>query len=174
MERVTSRVVESRPGTTPAAGTFEAFFGAEHARLKRAMFVVIGDDHEAEEIVQEAFVRLWERWDRVKNLEDPTGYLYRTALNEFRSVTRRAARRLRMTAELGPVASLSDVDTRVSIAMAVRALPERQRAAIVLVEYLGFESARAATVLGVKAATIRNLAAQARANLKKALEEIDE
>jgi RNA polymerase sigma factor (sigma-70 family) len=170
MERVTSRVVESRPGTTPAARTFGAFFGAEHARLKRAMFVVTGHDDEAEEVVQSAFVKLWERWGRVRNVEDPTAYLYRTAMNEFRSVRRRAARRLRGTPALEYVQSSPDVEARLSVASAVRALPERQRAAIVLVEYLEFSSEQAASILGIKASTVRNLAAQARANLKKALE----
>src|SRR3990170_5364286 len=74
------------------ADSFEAFFRAEHARLLRALFVVTGSAEEAEELMQEAFLSVWERWDRVRSLDSPTGYLYRTAMNAFRSRLRRAAR----------------------------------------------------------------------------------
>ena len=40
--------------------------------------------------MQEAFVRVWERWDRVAGVEDPVGYLFRTAMNLHRSALRRA------------------------------------------------------------------------------------
>src|SRR5438874_4757820 len=70
---------------------FEEFFRAEHVRLLRALFLVTGSAHEAEDLMQEAFVKVWERWDRVKKMADPTGYLYRTAMNAFRSRVRRAA-----------------------------------------------------------------------------------
>ena len=44
---------------------FEDFFGSEHARLFGALCLVTGDRHEAEEIMQDAFLRLWERWEQV-------------------------------------------------------------------------------------------------------------
>jgi RNA polymerase sigma-70 factor (ECF subfamily) len=53
---------------------FEDFFGSEHARLFGAISMVTGDRHEAEEIMQDAFLRLWERWDRVRELDDPSSY----------------------------------------------------------------------------------------------------
>ena len=45
--------------------------------------------------MQEAFVRIWERWDKVGRLEEPTGYLYRAAMNIVRSRYRRASLALR-------------------------------------------------------------------------------
>lgn len=54
-----------------------------------------GNRQEAEEIMQDAFVAIWERWDRVGPMDDPTGYLYRTAMNRHRSGRRRAARAAR-------------------------------------------------------------------------------
>jgi DNA-directed RNA polymerase specialized sigma24 family protein len=59
----------------------------------------------------------------------------------------------------------------VNRARALAALPARQRAAVVLVEMLGFDAASAAQILGIKEGTIRSLASQARASLRKTLEE---
>jgi hypothetical protein len=47
--------------------------------------VITGSRGEAEDLAQEAFTRLFERWDRVAALDDPTGYLHRTATNLFRN-----------------------------------------------------------------------------------------
>ena len=56
---------------------FEAFYENTHSRLYTALCLVTGSRHEAEDVMQEAFVRVWERWDKVGRLEAPTGYLYR-------------------------------------------------------------------------------------------------
>src|SRR6266508_4813677 len=72
--------------------TFEAFFQAEYPSLLRAMFLVTGNRHEAEEIVQDAFVRACERWELVHRAENRAGYVYRMALNGYRSKLRRLAR----------------------------------------------------------------------------------
>jgi RNA polymerase sigma-70 factor (ECF subfamily) len=55
-----------------------------------ALCLVTGNRQEAEEIAQDAFLKLWERWDRVARLDDPTGFLFRTAMNLFRNRVRRA------------------------------------------------------------------------------------
>src|SRR5215203_4444518 len=88
--------------TTEETRTFEEFFGSEHERLFGTLCLVTGDRHEAEEIMQDAFLRLWERWDRLAALDDLTGYLYRTAMNVFRNRYRRASLALRRTASLAP------------------------------------------------------------------------
>ncbi|CAN5804222.1 hypothetical protein BH18ACT17_BH18ACT17_13250 [soil metagenome] len=75
--------------------TFEAFFRAHHRDVYGAMWLITRDRQESEEIMQDAFLRVWERWDRVGGLEDPEGYLYRTAMNVFRSRKRRAAMAIR-------------------------------------------------------------------------------
>lgn len=51
------------------------FFATHHTRLFAAMTAVSGNRQEAEEIMQEAFLKLWERWDRVSRLDDPEGYV---------------------------------------------------------------------------------------------------
>jgi DNA-directed RNA polymerase specialized sigma24 family protein len=82
------------------APRFEDFVTAQHVRLFRALCLLTGDRHEAEEIMQEAFLRLWRRWDRVSGLADPEGFLYRVALNLFRSRYCRAAAAVKRVAPL--------------------------------------------------------------------------
>jgi len=70
---------------------FEAFFDREKAGLFRALGPVTRNRFEAEELAQDPLLSVYERWDRVAEMDYPTGYLYRTALNEFRSWHRRSA-----------------------------------------------------------------------------------
>src|ERR671936_2809062 len=70
---------------------FEDFFRDEHDRLFRAVRLLTRDRQEAEELTQDAFLRVWERWPRVLVHGDPVGYLFRTAMNLWRSRLRRAA-----------------------------------------------------------------------------------
>ena len=81
--------------TSVASVGFDAFFADEHERLFRALYFVTGDRHDAEELMQDAFLKLWERWDQVSRLDDPQAYLFRAALNGFRMRRRRAATALR-------------------------------------------------------------------------------
>src|SRR5438093_12553171 len=74
-----------------AQTSFEDFFQREKAGLYGALCVVTRNRHEAEELTQDAFVRILERWDRVGVMDDPRAYLYRTAMNTFRSGYRRTA-----------------------------------------------------------------------------------
>ena len=69
---------------------FDAFFQRHHPRLFAALCLTTGSRHEAEEIAQDAFLKLLERWDRVTQMDDPAGYLFTTAMNLFRKRYRRA------------------------------------------------------------------------------------
>jgi DNA-directed RNA polymerase specialized sigma24 family protein len=75
------------------APSFEEFYKATFRRLFTALWLVTGNRHEVEEVAQEAFVRVFERWDRVGLLEDTTGYLFRVSMNVFRSRSRRGSER---------------------------------------------------------------------------------
>src|SRR4029450_2834886 len=100
MQETGSAVSERRaaPEPPPGPASFEAFFEAEHERLLRALYLVTGNAQEAEELMRDAFVAVWERWDRVSGMDEPTGYLFRTAMNRFRSRLRRGAPRAARTA----------------------------------------------------------------------------
>jgi len=158
--------------TRPLA--FEEFFEAERPRLVRALFLLTGNAEEAEEIQQDAFLAVWERWDRVADMDDPTGYLYRTALNRHRSLRRRAvraARRATGQAHGGDV--FADADERDALAHALATLTPRRRQAIVLTELLGYGSADAGAVMGISDVTIRRLVQGAREGIRHALEDDD-
>jgi RNA polymerase sigma-70 factor, ECF subfamily len=146
--------------------TFEAFFEAEKAGLYSALCLVTRDRHEAEELTQDAFVRVLAAWDRA-SIEDPAAYLYRTAMNAFRSRHRRAA--VAMRRAVG-AAHADDAYERIeSMDAAVRALAplsRQQRAAVVLIDLLGFSSEQAARMLGIRSSTVRMHASRAHATLR--------
>jgi RNA polymerase sigma factor (sigma-70 family) len=98
----------SRDGEEPSGEgmdgprAFEQFFEENRRRLFGALCAITGSREEAEEILQDAFLRLWERWDRVSTVEDPVGFLFRTAINVFRNRLRRARVAVRKTLTPGP------------------------------------------------------------------------
>jgi RNA polymerase sigma-70 factor (ECF subfamily) len=163
------QLVRSPGGHMAGAGPrrFEEFFADEQARLFGALCLVTGSRHEAEEIGQEAFARMWEHWPRVSAMDEPTGYLYRVAMNVFRSQYRRAlvaARRL--TAASPARDELEAVEDRDEVARVLSKLIPQQRAAIVLTGMLGFSSDEAGAMLGMKGSTVRVLTTRARAELR--------
>jgi RNA polymerase sigma factor (sigma-70 family) len=148
------------------APSFEAFFERERPRLFRALLVLTHNAHEADELLQDAFCKVWERWDVVGAMADPTGYLYRTAMNAYRSGARRAVRAGRLAVHLAPASDpFEEVATRDEAYRALGRLTRRRRSAIVLVDLLGFDSEEAGRILGIRAGTVRRLVSQARATL---------
>lgn len=159
-------VVETEVAEEPPS--FEVFFASEHARLFGALCLVTGDRSEAEEIMQDAFLRLWERWDHVAEVDDPSAYLFRTAMNVFRNRYRRAALALRKTISIASTEdALATVEDRDVVVRALRDLTPDQRAAVVLTGYVGLTSEEAGKVLGMRASTVRTLATRARAAIRE-------
>jgi RNA polymerase sigma factor (sigma-70 family) len=148
---------------TASAASFEEFFDAERDRVLRAFCVITASRAEAEDIVQEAFTRIYERWDAVSTMEEPSAYLYRTATNISRSQYRRLGVALRRAVSLGPERDVFQaVEDRDLAAHALASLTPRQRAAFVLTEGLGYSGEEAAEMLGIKPSTVRALTYQAR------------
>src|SRR5438093_902750 len=113
MRRVSSNTTPTEIELEPTGSDFETFFRAEHLRLVKALYLVTGNAHEADELSQEAFLKVWERWERVRAMDDPTGYLYRTAMNAFRSRVRRALAAARRAVTFGePLDDFARVDER--------------------------------------------------------------
>src|SRR5262245_3902422 len=151
--------------------TFEAFYQAEARTLFRRLWLVTGNRAEAEELMQDAFIKVWERWGRVGEMDDPVGYLYRTAMNLFRKRYRRASLAIRRSVGLAPSHDdFSDADDRHVVRHVLASLPPRQRAALVLTEMLGFTSKEAGDALGVTDATIRSLTRYGRDAFRKVME----
>jgi RNA polymerase sigma-70 factor (ECF subfamily) len=157
-----------------SVAAFEEFFRAEQHRLHQALFVITGSRPEAEDIGQEAFLRLWERWDRVRESDDPVGYLHRTAINVFRDRSRRVLLAMRRAVGASPRPDEYEAVEALSVAASILGqLPPRQRAAIVLTEGLGYSAEEAGELLGIKGSTVRALHFQARSTLSTSKETID-
>jgi RNA polymerase sigma-70 factor (ECF subfamily) len=153
-----------------AQTSFEDFFQREKAGLYGVLCMVTRNRHEAEELTQDAFVRVLERWDRVGVMDDPRAYLYRTAMNTFRTGYRRTA--LAAKRALGvnrPDDAIADVDAHDTTMRALATLSPRQRAAVVLTDLLDFPSEQAARMLGIRAATVRTHVSRAHAALKETM-----
>ncbi len=175
-------VAATRDRATDGASVmaFETFFEDHAPTLYRRMCVITGNRQEAEEMVQDAFLALLERWDRVSVMDDPVGYLYRAAFNRWKKRTRKLARHFRAVAGLASTSSefspdaFGVVDDRYSIDRALADLTPRQRAALVLLDVLGCTSGEAASMMGIRDVTVRVLASQARAAMRETIGSIDE
>jgi RNA polymerase sigma factor (sigma-70 family) len=142
---------------------FESFFEAEHERLFKALYFVTGNRHDAEELMQDAFLTMWERWGDLGRIDDVTGYLFRVALNGSRMRWRRAETAKRKLSLVGrPTDPFADAEMRVDVQAMLRQLTPRQRAALLLTELMGYPSDEAALIMGIRASTVRALATQGR------------
>jgi RNA polymerase sigma-70 factor (ECF subfamily) len=169
-----SRIVGEPVHVATVAGgveiSFEEFFQREKAGLYAVLYMVTRNRHEAEELTQDAFVRILERWDRVAVMDDPRAYLYRTAMNAFRTGYRRAALAARRAFGVSrPDDAIADVDARDTAMRALAVLSPRQRAAVVLTDLLDFPSEEAARMLGIRASTVRMHVSRAHAALKETM-----
>lgn len=172
MERPWNLTQQAAAEATAEPLSFEDLFADQHERLYRALYLIVGNSHEAEELMQDAFVKVLERWDRIDN---PAGYLYRSALNATRSRFRRlqlAAKRTLTSGE--PEDPFAVADLRDEVVRSLQELPERQRTALVLLDLLDYKSDEAAAVLRVTPATVRSLASHARAAMKLSMEDQDD
>jgi RNA polymerase sigma-70 factor (ECF subfamily) len=166
--------IPEEPAVGASVAAFEEFFRGEQRRLHQALFVITGSRQEAEDIGQEAFLRLWERWDRIGGLDDPVGYLHRTAINVYRDRSRRLLLTMKRAVGMAPQPNeYAAVEARSIAASVLGQLPPRQRAALVLTEGLGYSAEEAGQLLGIKGSTVRALHFQARSALTETKETID-
>jgi RNA polymerase sigma factor (sigma-70 family) len=150
-----------------APSAFGDFFGSHYARLARACLLLTGSAAEGEDLAQEAMARVLERWDRVSRMDDPEGYVYRTALNLHRNAVRRLATAARRQL-LGEAPEDPDAtDRRLDLLRAIRSLPRAQREALVLVEWLGYSAEEAGRLMGIEASSVRGRLHRARERLRE-------
>jgi len=155
------------------AETFEDFFRAEHSQLFRALCLVTGSRQEAEDVMQVAFLKVFERWDRVAVMDNPQGFVYRVAMNEFRSRYRRAVRTTKRALTPGePDDAFAVVEDCDVVIRALRDLIPQQRAALVLTSLLGYSSDEAGRMLGMAPSTVRALSTRARQTMRTNVGEI--
>ena len=125
--------------------------------LVRLARLLVDDDASGEDIVQDAFVRVFQAWDRV---DDPVKYLRATVMNGARSGLRRlvARRYVAPIARATPGADEFVVvqSERVAVQDAVRALPRRQRECLVLRYYADLSEADIAATLGISPGSVKS------------------
>lgn len=156
-------MIESAPSAGPPA-TFTTFFGDHYAAAVRGAYLLTGSAATAEDVVQDAFRQVLERWEE---LHHPPGYLWRAITNGARSWGRREHRPLRA------VPSADHVDVYDSDVLVVREalaqLPVRQREALVLRHYLGFREGEIAEAMGCPIGTARSHLRRGLATMRRAL-----
>lgn len=157
------------------APSFEEFFEGSYPSVARALVLLVGDEMEAEELAEESFARAWERWERIRTMSSPAGFVYRTALNLNRSRLRRLALARRRAARTTNVPDpASEVEDRVEVRRILGTLPVAQREALLLVEWLGMDAEEAARVIGIKPVSVRARLHRARTTLRRRLGDPDE
>ena len=132
------------PGQVSRPADFSAFFADEHAKVFKALYFVTGNRADASELMQDAFLKLWERWDTIDRIADPTAYLFRVALNGSR-MRARSARRASDGWSAPPIPSdpFDEIDIREDVRQLLLELAPRQRAAFVLLDLYGYGSEEA-------------------------------
>ena len=176
-----TQVTEDRPADPgvrpidPADGTFEAYVAARGAALVRFAVVLTGDDHRAEDLVQDVLAKAYLRWDRVLRADPPDVYVRRMIVNAAHSWWRRPMNRelpVERTADRpGRGDCDGDVDTRIaerdSMWRAIAALPARQRAVLALRYYEDLDDDTIARILNCAPATVRTHAMRALSTLRE-------
>ncbi len=154
--------------------SFDEFFAATWSRLYRTAYAVAGDHASAEDALQSAFARAYSSWRRVSRVDHPEAYVRRMVVNEILDQRRRAWwRRERPRAETPETpadgADLTGdlVADRASLWAAVRDLPPRQRAVIVLRYYEDLTEREIAEILGCAPGTVKSQASDALATLRR-------
>ena len=148
------------------------FCEAEYPRLVGLLGLWCGDRGVAEELAQETLARVWQRWGRIKTLNNPAAWAHRVALNLARSYWRRRAAEQRARARLGP-GSDEDAPDRagdVTLRAAVSSLPKRKKSALILHYYLDLPFKDVADVMGIPESTAKSLARRAVQDLRRVLE----
>ena len=157
---------------------FEAFIADATDVLFRAGHLMTGDAGSAEDLVQETFIRVARRWDRVRVMDHPVAYARRVLVNL--AVTE-AERRSRQRAELAPqptwsepadqaaAGALSEVEVKAEFRWALAKLPPRERAVLVLRYWADLPTAEVAAILGCSAGTVKSSASRGAARLARVL-----
>ena len=169
----------TRVGPEPTAvgeDLVTALYLAHYAAFVRLAALLLDEPAACEDVVQEAYIRVWERNRQFRDQSAALAYLRKTVLNLARSTLRRrlvAARRTATAAESGPAADADAIRSFAShaVVLAVRGLPRRQREAVVLRHYLGLSEAETADALGVSVGSVKGYASRGLASLAEQMEQ---
>lgn len=151
---------------------FERFVREQTPTLYRAAFLLTGNRHDAEELLQDTLVRLYPKWEMVMAAEKPLAYVLRSVSNRFMSLARSAAARSSSLWELPDGWDGSDLGESVAVSRTVwqllGELPRKQRAALVLRYFYDVPEADVAAALGCRPASVRSLVSRGIAAMRAA------
>jgi RNA polymerase sigma-70 factor (sigma-E family) len=149
---------------------FREFASARAAQLFRIAYLVCGNWHEAEDLVQTTLAKLFVAWHRIQRSQSADSYARKVLMNTYLS-----QRRLRRSSEL-PVAeprdtspACIDTDLRLTLVTALRQLPPRSRAVVVLRHLDDHSIDSVAQMLGISSAAVKSLNHRGLAQLRDLL-----
>lgn len=149
---------------------FASYMAARQQSLLRTAYLLTGEVHSAEDLVQTALAKLYLSWDKVRNREVVDAYVRRIMVNENNSLWRRAWKRKELSTDRLPEPSTGatgpDLGTSTELWEFVQSLPRRQRAVIVLRYYEELSEAETADVLGISVGTVKSQASRALASMR--------
>ncbi|MBG0565038.1 SigE family RNA polymerase sigma factor [Actinoplanes aureus] len=145
--------------------TFEEYAYARGPALIRLARLLCGDEHRAEDLVQDVLARAYARWGRIARTDRPDLYVRRMLVNAHHSWWRRLSNREATVATVadrpGPADAAAEQAERDELWRLVQALPDRQRTVIVLRYYEDLDDATIAEIMDCSAGTVRTHAKRA-------------
>lgn len=149
---------------------FAAYMTARQPSLLRTAYLLTGDRHTAEDLVQTSLAKLYLSWDKVQRRELVDGYVRRILVNEHSSLWRKPWKRREVSRDTLPddrgVYDRHDDGRSDALWEFVQTLPRRQRAVIVLRYYEELSEAETAAALGVSVGTVKSQASRALAAMR--------
>jgi RNA polymerase sigma-70 factor (sigma-E family) len=151
---------ESPAAMSARDAEFEQYMAARQPSLLRTAYLLTGDRHSAEDLVQTSLAKLYLSWDKVQRRELVDGYVRRIMVNENNSLWRRAWKRKEVTTDTVPdyvgVADRHDHGERTALWEFVQTLPRKQRAVVVLRYYEDLTERQTAETLGCSLGTVKS------------------
>ena len=149
---------------------FIDYVTARRPQLFRTACLLCGDQHRAEDIVQDALTRLYAAWNRVEKMDNIDGYVRRIIVNAHYSDRRRPWRRERVSeAPDVPLEPGFPVEDAEAIRVAIKALPPGQRRVIVLRHLWNLSIEETAAELRISTGTVKSQSADAFVALRRSL-----
>ncbi|MFJ8588532.1 SigE family RNA polymerase sigma factor [Streptomyces sp. NPDC093595] len=156
-----------------ASVEFHAFFERHYAELARLAHLLTGEADAADDLAADALLALWHRWDRVRASEHPVAYARGVVANMARTRIRSAVRERRRVAlfwaQREEKAENPDVAGVVDVQGALRRLPFRKRACVVLRHAFDLSEKDTALALGVSVGTVKSQTSKGMAELQRLL-----
>lgn len=152
---------------------FQAFVRSRWSRLVRTAYLLTGDRHEAEDVVQAALIKTYRGWRRISRSDNADAYVRRILVSCHKDRFRKRRVPLWLTDAVPDQADRADAlamsDERQRLLAALATLPERQRAVVVLRYWEDLSESEVAAALGCSVGTVKSQAAKALLKLRTLL-----